>query len=324
MLLFAVKRLLCTVPVLLVAVTLLFGLMRAIHSSPLRHGPPLGLEANTGNANLRFKSGDPKPRAITRNMERKFGIDKPWYRQYVAYLEGLGRLDFGPTFTYQDLTVNEIIRDQGPVTLELVLLALGWALVLGIPLAVLAATRPGTIVDRTVTTVAATTLGLPNFFVSTVLLWLLAVKLGLVPTFGWAGFRAKLLPSFVLALVPFALITRVLRAELLEIRGREYVRAARAKGLRRGRVLRAHVLRPALIPVVAMIGPLLGHLVTGMFVVEWIFAIPGIGRYFIAAAEVGDYPLTLGLTVVLTAAIVIVNAAADVTLAVLDPRTRTA
>jgi oligopeptide transport system permease protein len=324
MLLFTVKRVLYTVPVLLVVVTLLFGLMRAIHSSPLRHGPPLLLEPNTGETNPRFKSGDPKPPAITRNMKRKFGLDKPWYDQYFHYVGGLVRLDFGPTFTYQDLTVNDIIRDGGPVTLELVLLAFGWAVALGVPLAALAAARTGTIVDRAVTAFTATTLGLPTFFVGTVLLWLLAVKAGVVPTFGWAGVRAKLLPSFVLALLPFALITRVLRAELLEIRGRDYVRAARAKGLRRGRLLYAHVLRPALIPITAMIGPLLGQLVTGMFIVEWIFAIPGVGRYFIAAAEVGDYPLTLGLTVVLTTAIVLANAAADVALAVLDPRTRSA
>ena len=324
MVLFVAKRLLHTVPVLFVTATLVFGLTRAIPNNPLRHGPPLGLEANYGNANLRFKSGDWKPPAITRNMKRKFGLDRPWYRQYLHYVGGVARLDFGPTFTYQDLTVNDIIRQQGPVTLELVLLAFGWALALGVPLAVLAAVRTGTIVDRAVTAATAMTLGLPSFFVATVLLWLLAVKAGVVPTFGWAGFRAKLLPSFVLSLVPLALITRVLRVELLEIRGRDYVRAAAAKGLRRRRILLSYVLRPALIPVVTMIGPLLGQLVTGMFVVEWLFAIPGIGRYFIAAAQVGDYPLTLGLTIVLTTAIALANVAADVGLAVLDPRTRSA
>jgi oligopeptide transport system permease protein len=324
MLLFAIKRLLYTVPVLFAVVTMLFGLMQATHRDPLRHAPPLGLESNTGETNPRYKRGDPKPPAITHNIKRKLGLDKPLYDQYLHYVGGLVRLDFGHTFTYQNQTVNDVIRQGGPVTLELVLLALAWAVALAIPLAVLAAARAGTVVDRVVTASTAVTLGLPSFFVGTVLLWLLAVKGGVVPTFGWAGFRAKLLPSFVLSLVPFALITRVLRAELLEIRGRDYVQVARGKGLRRARILLAHVLRPALIPITSMVGPLLGQLVTGMFVVEWIFAIPGIGRYFVAASQVGDYPLALGLTVLLTMVIVVANAAADVALGVLDPRTRTA
>jgi oligopeptide transport system permease protein len=182
--------------------------------------------------------------------------------------------------------------------------------------------RSGTPVDHAATALVAVTMGVPNFFIATVLLWLLAVKLGVVPTFGWDGWRAKLLPSFVLALVPLSLITRVLRAEMIETLGRDHVRTARAKGLRRSRVVRVHVLRSALIPVVSMTGPLLGSLVTGLFVVEYIFAIPGIGRYFIAAAGAGDYPLTLGLTVVLTAAIVLVNMLSDIALGALDPRIR--
>jgi oligopeptide transport system permease protein len=125
-----------------------------------------------------------------------------------------------------------------------------------------------------------------------------------------------------LSLVPLALIARVLRAEMLEVLGADYVRAASAKGLRRARVIRVHVLRPALIPVISMTGPLLGSLVTGLFVVEWAFAIAGIGRYFIAAAGAGDYPLTIGLTVALTTAIVLANLLSDSALAALDPRIR--
>jgi ABC-type dipeptide/oligopeptide/nickel transport system permease component len=170
--------------------------------------------------------------------------------------------------------------------------------------------------------VIAGTMGIPNFFFATVLGWLFAVKLGLVPTFGWDGWRAKLLPSFVLSLVPLALITRVLRVQMLEVLSNDYIRAARAKGLRRARIFRVHVFRPALIPVLSMTGPLIGSLVTGLFVVEYIFSIPGIGRYFIAAAGGGDYPLTLGLTVVLTVAIVLANMLSDIALAALDPRIR--
>jgi oligopeptide transport system permease protein len=243
--------------VLLVCVTLLFGLMRAIQSSPLRHAPPLGL------SNVWVKYGDWQPEAIRRNQERRLGIDKPWYVQYVRYLRSLARFDFGPTFTFPNRTVNSILREQGPITLQLGLLALGFPFALGIPLGVLAALRSGTFIDRAVTAVVAATMGVPNFFVAAVLLWLLAVKAGAVPAFGWDGWRAKLLPSFVLALAPLSMITRVLRAEMLDVLGNDYVRAARAKGLRRGRVLRIHVLRPALIPIVSMTGPLLGSLVIG-------------------------------------------------------------
>ncbi len=317
MLAFALRRLFWTIPVLLVCFTILFGLMRAIHSSPLRHAPLLGLS----NVPV-VKYGDWQPESIKRNQERKFGIDAPWYVQYVRYLRSLARFDFGPTFTFSNRTVNSILRDQGPITLELALLALGWALALGLPLGVLAALRSGTVLDRCTTVLTAATMGLPNFFVATVLLWLFAVKVGVIPAFGWDGWRAKLLPSFVLALGPLSLITRVLRAEMLEVLGKEHVRMARAKGLRRARVLRVHVLRPALIPVVSMPGPLLGSLVAGLFVVEYIFAIPGIGRYFLAAAGAGDYPLTLGLTIVLTTAIVVANLFSDLALAALDPRIR--
>lgn len=319
MLAFALKRVLWTIPVLLVCVTILFALMRAIDSTPLRHGPPLGL------SNVAWvKYSDQQPEAIKRNQERKLGLDAPWHVQYVRYLGSLARFDFGPTFTFPYRTVNSILREQGPITLLLVLLALVWAFALGITLGIAAALWSGTLADRIVTALIAVTMGIPNFFFAAVLLWLLAVKVGVVPAFGWDGWRAKLLPSFVLSLVPLSMIARVLRAEMLEVLGHGHVRVARAKGLRRARVLRVHVLRPALIPVVSMTGPLLGGLVTGLFVVEWTFAIPGIGRYFIAAAGAGDYPLTLGLTVVLTTAIVLANMVSDIALAALDPRIRDA
>ena len=318
MLVFALRRVLWTIPVLLLCITLLFGLMKAMSDErSLRHGPPLGLS----NVNW-VKYGDYQPPGIRQAQERKMGLDKPWYVQYVRYLGSLVRLDFGPTFTFESRTVNSILREQGPITLELVALALIWAFGLGIPLGVIAALRSGTFVDRGVTTLIGLTMGIPSFFFATVLLWLLAVKVGVIPVFGWDGWRSKLLPSFILSLVPLALITRVLRAQMLDVLGAEHVRVAQAKGLRRARIVRVHVLRSALIPVLSMTGPLLGSLVTGLFVVEYVFAIPGIGRYFTAAAGVGDYPLTLGLTVVLTTVIVFVNLVSDIAIAALDPRIR--
>ena len=204
------------------------------------------------------------------------------------------------------------------------MLALGWAMALGIPLGVAAGLRRGTVLDRALTTVTAVTMGLPLFFVGTVLAWVFAVELGLVPPFGWDGWQSKILPVLVLGLIPFAQIVRVLRFEMLEVLGRDYVLVAHAKGLRRTRVVGTHVLRPALIPLASMPGPMLGQLVAGLFVVEWIFSIPGLGRYFIAAAEVGDYPVILGLTIALTVTIAIANLLSDIALAALDPRMRDA
>ena len=167
-------------------------------------------------------------------------------------------------------------------------------------------------------------MGIPLFLTATLAIWFVSDRLGLVPTSGWNGWRSRLLPSFVLALLPLAQVARVLRFELIEVGARDFVIAVRAKGLRRPRLLAAHVLRPASIPVLSMAGPLVGQLVLGLFIVEWIFAIPGIGRYFIAAAQTRDYPLTLGLTVVLTTCVLAVNAASDIALAAIDPRVREA
>lgn len=319
MLQYALRRLLWTIPVILVCMTLLFVLMRVGGGNFLRHPPPASL------SNVAWvKYGDPKPESITRNIERRLGLDLPWYDQYLHYLKSVAQLDFGPTFTFTGRSVNSILREQGPITLELALLALGWAMALGIPLGVAAGLRRGKFLDRALTTLTAVTMGLPLFFVGTVFAWLFAVKLGLVPPFGWDSWQSKILPVLVLGLIPFSQIVRVLRFEMLEVLGRDYVLVAHGKGLRKSRVVGTHVLRPALIPLASMPGPMLGQLVAGLFVVEWIFSIPGLGRYFIAAAEVGDYPVILGLTIALTVTIAIANLLSDIALAALDPRMRDA
>jgi oligopeptide transport system permease protein len=319
MLRFALRRLLWTIPVMFVCLTILFGLMQVTAQSPVRHAPLLGL------SNVSWvKYGDPRPPSIERNMKRRFGIDKPWYERYAHYLEGVARLDFGQTYTFQYRTVNSILREQGKITLELVLLALAWAVLIGVPIGIFAARHRGTVIDRAFTLVTSATMAVPLFLLGTVLVRVLGVELHLVPVFGWDGWRSKLLPSFVLGLLPLTVIARVLRFELLEVAGREHLLAARAKGLRPRRLLWVHSLKPALIPVISLSGPLLGQLVTGLFVVEWIFAIPGVGRYFTAAAVAGDYPLTFGLTAVLTMIILGVNLVSDIALAALDPRARLA
>ena len=322
---FVVRRLAWTVVVLFVVVTLLFLLMRSIGGNPLRKGPLLGLSATASTGQGWVKYGDFQPQAIADNQRRLYGLDRPWWRQYLDYVGHVARLDFGPSLTFRYRSVNDILREQGPLSLELGLLAVLWAVALGLPLGILAALRAGRIEDRAATFVALAGFAIPNFLVATLLVSLFAVHLHWLPPNGWSeGWREKVLPSFTLGLLPLAYVARLTRAGLVEAMEQDYVRAARAKGLRRQRVVLVHGLRNALIPVITAAGPLIGTLVTGVFVIENVFAVPGIGRYYVAAVGARDYPLVLGLTIVLAACVILANLVVDLLYGVLDPRTRDA
>jgi ABC-type dipeptide/oligopeptide/nickel transport system permease component len=273
---YAIRRVLWTIPVLFLVVTILFFMMRSIGGSPLRRGQLVGI------SNVAWsKSGDWRPESIERNMNHRFGLDLPWYRQYGNYLEAVARFDFGNTFSYRYQTVNSIIGRQGRISFELGLLAFLLA-------------------------------------VSVVV----SVRWGILPTSGWDSWQAKVLPTITLALLPAAWCMRLVRAAMLETLSAEYVRAAAAKGLRRSRVVGVHVLRNSLVPVVTAFGPIVGYLVTGSFVVEYVFSIPGIGRYYVAGVLARDYPLVLGLTVVITLTVLVANLLVDIAHAALDPRIR--
>lgn len=316
---FALRRALWTLPVLLVVVTLLFGLMRAVGGDPLRSGGLMGLSNVSWN-----KTADPKPEAIERNLRRRFGLDRSWPEQYADHLRRVATFDFGTSIAFRDRTVNSIVFRQGLVSLELGLLGLGWALVLGLPLGVASALRAGTPADAAARILATLAYTLPNFLVGTLLVYLFAVRLHLLPTSGWDGASAKLLPSLTLGLLPAGFLARLVRASMLETLREDYVRFAIAKGIRRRRVVATHVLRNSLVPVTTALGPLAGYLVTGSFVVELIFNVPGIGRYFVAAVLARDYPLVLGLTTILTFVMVAANLLVDLAQAALDPRIRDA
>jgi oligopeptide transport system permease protein len=320
---FVLRRLAWTIVVLFVVVTLLFVLMRSIGGDPFRHGPLLGFTSSTGQGWTKY--GDFQPKSIRDNQRRLYGLDRPWWRQYLDYVRNVARLDFGPSLSYRYRDVNDIITGQGPASLELGLLAVGWGLLLGVPLGLLGALRAGRLEDYAATAISLLGYALPSFLVATVLVYLFSVRLGWLPTSGWSeGWREKLLPSFTLGLLPTAYLARLVRAGMLETLAEDYVRAARAKGLRRRRVIAVHALRNSLIPVLSAAGPMIGALVTGVFIVEDVFAVPGIGRFFVAAVSARDYPLVLGLTIVFSAAVILANLAVDLLYAVLDPRTREA
>ena len=212
-------------------------------------------------------------------MRRRYGLDLPWYEQYGNYLAGVATLNLGPSLSFRNGTVEEIIATQGPVTLELALLALGFAFLVGIPIGLWSALAGRSPLARLEGVTSSLALALPAFLVGTLLIYAFAVRADPVPTTGWDGWRSKVLPTITLGLVPLAYCSRLTRGAVLETLRNDYVRTARAKGLRGGRVVAQHVLRNSLIPVLSAAGPLLGALVTTLFVVEVVFAVPGLARH---------------------------------------------
>jgi dipeptide transport system permease protein len=317
---FVVRRVLWTIPILWVVVTIVFFMMRSIGGDPFRRGPLLGL------SNVAWvKYGDYQPESIKRNQRERYGLNLPWYQQYGNYLRGVVTLDFGPSLSFRNVRVNELIKELAPRSLELAGLSFLWAFALGIPIAVLAALRPGSAFDVGARIFSSVGFALPNFFVATLLVYYLSVRVGVLPTSGWTGgWKHKILPSFTLGLVPMAYCVRLLRASLLETLELDYIRMARAKGLSRSRVVLTHALRNSLIPLVTVSGPLLGYLVTGSFVIENIFAVPGVARFYVASVVARDYTVVLGLTVMLASLIVFANLVVDVAHRMLDPRLRDA
>ena len=266
--------------------------------------------------------GNQRDPVVYENLRHLYGLDLPWYEQYVNFLEGVVTFDFGPSLSFRNQTVNGLIMETAPSSLELGLLALAWAILLGVPAGVFAALRPNTALDYGVRLLSSIGFAVPSFLAATLLVYLLSVKLGWLPTNGWTSWRHKLLPSLTLAMLPMAYLTRIVRGSMLETLQEDYVRAARAKGLRYGRVVVGHALRNSLIPAVTVAAPLLGFLVTGAFVIETIYSVPGLSRYFIAAVAARDYTFVLAATVLTTIVIVVLNLVADIVYALLDPRIR--
>ena len=318
MLRYAFARIIWTLPVVFVAVTLTFFLVRSIDGDPFRHGPLVGLTAQGGWQ----KYGDYQPQSIRDNMRRRYGLDLPWYEQYTNYLGGIATFNLGPSLSYRNRTVEEIITTQGPVTLELALLALAFAFAFGVPIGFASALARGTPFARMEGFTSSIALSVPAFLVGTLLIYVFAVRHDLVPTTGWEGWRAKILPTITLGLVPLAYCSRLTRGAVLETLREDYVRTAQAKGLRRGRLLTQHVLRNSLVPVLSAVGPLLGALVTTLFVVEVVFAVPGLARHYVSATTASDYPLLMGMTVVFTVFVILANLLVDLAHAAIDPRVR--
>ncbi|MGY4517322.1 ABC transporter permease subunit [Lysobacter sp. HA18] len=263
------------------------------------------------------KSAPPEVQAA---LAAQYRLDRPAIAQYGAWLGDVVRGDLGPSFQYPDYRVSQLVAQALPVSALNGGLALLLALAFGIPLGTLAATRAGGVVDRSVMAVAGLGLAVPKFVVAPMLVLLFAVTLHWLPAGGWGDTRNIVLPVIALALPNIAYCARLMRASLLETLSADYLRAAGSRGLSRSRVLLMHAMPPALLPVVAWLSPALINIVTGSAVVEQVFGIPGMGRYFVQGALNRDYTLVLGVVLVVGASIVLINALVDALRAWIDPR----
>jgi ABC-type dipeptide/oligopeptide/nickel transport system permease component len=306
MLKFIVRRIFWTIPVLLVVIFLTFVMMRQIAGSPFRH---------TERA---------VPASVQANLERKFNLDKPWYMQYAYYVKGVFTLDFGPSLVLRGRDVNDIIKTHFPKSIELGFYAFLFAIFVGVPLGMVAALKHNTVIDYSAMFLSNVFFAVPSFLLATLMIYFIALKTGALPTSGWTTWKHKVLPSIALGFGPMALFARLVRGTMLETLQQDYVRTARAKGLRYRRVVGLHVLRNSLIPVITAAGPLLGYIITGSFVIELIFNIPGIGGYYVTAVSARDYSVVMGLTVLLSGIIIVANLVVDILYGILDPRTRDA
>ena len=301
---FIIRRLLWTIPVLLLVILMTFLMMRHIQGNPFRHSE---------------RAVSPE---IQANLERKFNLDKPWYVQYALYVKGVATFDLGPSLVLRNQSVNDIVKEHFPVSAELGGLAMLLSMLVGIPLGIISALRVNRLPDYIAQFISNLGFAIPSFFTATLLIYFFAAKWGFFPTNGWDTASSKVLPVIALALFPLTYFARLVRGQMLETLQQDYVRTAKAKGLRWRRVVVVHVLRNSLIPALTAAGPILGGLVTGSFIIENIFAIPGIGRYYVTSVQGRDYSTVMGITVLLSILIIVANMFVDIMYGILDPRTR--
>ena len=262
------------------------------------------------------------PQEIKVKLESHFGLDRPLFDQYLLYLKNLLRGDLGPSFKYPGWEVSELIATAFPVSLTLGVLSLGIALFIGIPAGIMAALRKNTWLDYLPMSLSMAGICLPTFVLGPLLIYIFSTQLGLFPPLGWYGPSDWFLPSFTLGLFYAAYVARLTRAGMLETLQQDYVRTARAKGATPWRVVTRHALRGGLLPVVTYLGPAFAGLVSGSFVIESIFFIPGLGKFFVTAAFNRDYTMVLGTVLFYASLIILLNLLVDLLQAWIDPKAR--
>ena len=302
MLRFIARRFLETIPVLFVILTATFFMIRFVPGGP-------------------FTAEKAVTPEVLRNLQRAYDLDKPLWQQYAGYLRKVVlHADLGPSFKYPNRTVNEIIADKLPVSLELGLISLAIALVVGLTLGVLAAIQRNTWIDYLCSSVAMVGICVPTFVLGPLLVLIFAIHFGWFNASGWYTPIDRVLPSLTLGCVYAAYIARLTRGGMLEVLNQDYIRTARAKGASEVRVIFHHALRGGLLPVVSFLGPAIAGILTGSFVIETIFQIPGLGREFVNSAFNRDYTLVLGTVILYATLLIGLNLVVDIVQVWLNPK----
>lgn len=298
------RRLSGAIIILWVIITVTFALMHAIPGGP-------------------FTTEKKLPPQVKASIEAKYHLDDPVWKQYGDYLGGVITGDLGPSYKYEGRSVNDIISDAFPISAQLGLLSLMVAVVGGIAAGAISAMRPNGIVDYAVTILSTIGISVPTFIIGAVLVYVVGFELGWFPVALWRGPSYMVLPVLTLAAQPMAFIARLTRSGLLDVYQQEYIRTARAKGLSSWTILTRHALGNAILPVITYLGPLAASLLTGSFIVETIFAIPGLGQYFVTSIYNRDYTVILGITIFYSALVVFLNILVDMIYPLIDPRVTT-
>jgi len=302
---YSLRRLLSAIPTLLVLIALAFFLMRLAPGGPFDQERSLPVE-------------------VEANLRAAYRLDEPLYMQFARYLGGILRGDFGPSFHYRDFTVTELIATGFPVSLRLGATAILLALVVGVTAGSIAALRQNRFTDHAVMTVSMTGISIPNFVMAPILILVFAIYLRWLPAGGWGGgaLRNMVLPVIALALPQIAYISRLTRGSMIEVLRSNFIRTAKAQGLSTRTIVLKHALKPALLPVVSYLGPATAAVITGSVVIEQIFGVPGIGRFFVQGALNRDYTLVMGVVVFYGTLIIAFNFLVDLAYAWLDPKVK--
>lgn len=297
------RRILWIIPVLFAVSVITFTLMHAVPGGPWDREKRL-------------------PAGVVARLNAEYGLDQPLVVQYVNWATDFVTGDFGPSYRYIDRRVNDIVADGLGTTVHLGLMAFLLAVAVGLPLGILAALGHNRWPDYLSTSISIVGIATPSFVLAILLIVFFSVGLGWFPTGGWKGPQYWVLPTVALAGFPIAVIARYTRASMLEVTRKDYIRTAQSKGLQRQAVVSRHMIRNALIPVVTILGPTLAFLVTGSFIIEQIFSIPGVGRFYITAISTRDYSLLMAMTMLYAFAVAFLNVVVDVLYAYIDPRIR--
>lgn len=296
-----VKRVIAMLITLFLVITLTFVMLHIIPGGPFTREKVL-------------------PEAVLKALEARYHLDKSLFAQYIDYLRGIIHLDLGPSFQRIGYSVNELIANGFPISAKIGLVTVVASLGLGIPFGIISALKQNKWQDQTLRIVATLGVTIPNFVVGTLLIYFLGVKLGLIPTFGLRGASSYIGPVIALGGFEIAFITRLMRSSMLEVLQQDYIRTARAKGLSEFRVLAKHAMKNALIPIVTFTGPMIAAVLTGSFVIERIFAIPGMGKLFVESVSNRDYTVVMGSTVFYAAFLIVMILLVDIVYGFIDPR----